>query len=383
MGSFTSLVVRVRFTLLSLTAVVAASGTVHAGPKTDRLLEQGDYGSGLASLALEDTTRPTPPNGTFPGSATRPLPTLVWYPAADRSKNDELGATPATSDDGFPLIVFGHGITSQAAAGSFVAAHLATHGYIVVGPDFPLSKLAAPGGPTARDIPGQAGDVVFLINAFQSPALQANFPVAAQIDFDRIGVLGYSLGGATMSLAGTYPAIDAVATLAPATCPLYQSSVETNLEKPSFILQGTTDAIVRLELNAEPLFDSSADPRYLVTIENGSHGGFLTQAPGIEAMFPTTPLDGVLCQSLLPVLGSDPIAQACGVCNPLPAGPQLASLRQQDLTRAGVLAFFEGYLRCSPSDAGYLKQHYDRENDELTTNYSGQPGNGKGHCAAP
>src|SRR5262245_58317149 len=174
MKSFASLVVHPRVTLLSLVALVSVSvsSTAHAGGKTDRLLEQGDYGSGLASLPLVDTTRPTPPNGTFPGASSRSLPTLVWYPAADRSANQATGALPATNPDGFPMIVFGHGITSSAAAGSFVAAHLATHGYIVVAPDFPLSKSGAPGGPTARDIPGQVGDVIFLINAFQSPALQ-------------------------------------------------------------------------------------------------------------------------------------------------------------------------------------------------------------------
>jgi alpha-beta hydrolase superfamily lysophospholipase len=354
----------------TLAVLLTASGSAHAfggSPLTDQLLRQGPYGSGLAALQLEDTTRPTPPNGTFPGSPTRPLPTTVWYPAADRNADQQAGAASARTLTGFPLVIFGHGITSEAAAGSFVAAHLATHGYVVAGPDFPLSKGTAPGGPTARDVVNQAGDVLFIISELQDPALQAGFPVASRINFDRTGVLGYSLGGATMALAGSDPSIDAVATLAPAICPLIQAGVPTNIDKPLFILQGTTDNIVHDFNNAVPFFQASGEPRFLATIENGSHTGFLTQAPAIESAFPTTPLDDVVCNGLLPLLGSDPIAQACKLCNPfpLPTGPQLSAARQHELTRAGVLAFFNAYLRCSPLALTYLKLAYERENSEI------------------
>jgi predicted dienelactone hydrolase len=355
--------------ILTATAVMLFASAASAGgaPLTDLLLQQGPYGSGLALLALEDTTRPTPPNGTFPGAPTRPLPTTVWYPAANRNADQATGAAPGLTLHGFPLIVFGHGITSQAAAGSFVAAHLATHGYVVIGPDFPLSKSGAPGGPTAADVGNQAGDVLFLISKFQDPALQAAFPVATRIDFDRVGVLGYSLGGSTMALAGPDPSIDAVATLAPAICPLTQVGVGTHIDKPLLILQGTTDNIVHAFNNALPFFGVSGVPRFLATIDNGSHAGFLSQAPAIEAAFPTTPLDDVICGGLLPVLGSDPIAQACQLCNPfpLPTGQQLAAARQHALTRAGVLAFFNAYLRCRPLSVAYLKLVYENENSEI------------------
>jgi dienelactone hydrolase len=355
--------------LLLLTSGVAhASGT----PFTDLLLRQGLYGSGTAVLPLEDTSRPTPPNGTFPGASTRQLPTTVWYPAADRNANQQAGAAPGLTLAGFPLIVFGHGISSAAAAGSFVAAHLATHGYVVIAPDFPLSKSTAPGGPTPADVGNQAGDVIFLISAFQTPALQTTFPVATRIDFEHIGVLGYSLGGATMALAAPHPDIDAVATLAPAICPLTQAGVPTNVDKPLFILQGTTDNVVHLANNAQPFYAASGTPRFLFAMDNGSHAGFLTQAPAIEAAFPTTPVDDVICAGLLPVLGNDPVAQACGLCNPfpLPSGLQLPAARHHALTRAGVLAFFNTYLRCRPLGLAYLKHVYANENDEIDATFS-------------
>jgi predicted dienelactone hydrolase len=357
--------------LTTIAILLAVTSTARAGggsPATDLLLQQGLYGSGLAVLELEDTTRPTPPNGTFTGSPTRKLPTTVWYPAASRKANQQVGAAPGLTLQGFPLIIFGHGITSQAAAGSFVAAHLASHGYVVAGPDFPLSKANAPGGPTAQDVGNQAGDVLFLIEELQDPDVQAALPVLSRVNFDRTGVLGYSLGGATMALAGPDPRVDAVATLAPAICPLNVVGVPTNIDKPLFILQGTTDNIVHDYNNAVPFFEVSGEPRFLATIDNGSHAGFLTQAPGIEAAFPTTPLDDVICGALLPVLGADPVAQACKLCNPfpLPTGQQLSAARQHNLTRAGALAFFNAYLRCSPLALAYLKLAYEHENTEIS-----------------
>ena len=381
--------IQLRALWLFVVVLVAPSGLAHAEwssptPLTDLLLKQGPYGSGKALIELEDTTR-TAPQTPIPiyeacGTDTRALPTAVWYPSANRADDQVEGASPGATKNGFPLIVFGHGIASEGAEGAFVAAHLATHGYVVIAPDFPLSKGSSPCGPTPADIAGQAGDVIFLITAFQEPQVQATFVAASLIDFDRIGVLGYSLGGATMALAGSHPAIDAVATLAPATCPLYEVGVPTTIEKPLLILQGTTDAICKPTLNAEPFFDASGDPRHLVEIENGSHAGFLTSAPAIEAAYPTTPIDGVICYALSPLLQSDPVAQSCQVCNPPPSARQLVSTRQHELTRAGVLAFFNAYLRCRPLSLAYLRHVYDVENSELTTTYSGSPGVGLGQC---
>jgi hypothetical protein len=42
----------------------------------------GPYGVGETSMVLLDGSRPTMPNGTFPGAPGRTLDTAVWYPAA-------------------------------------------------------------------------------------------------------------------------------------------------------------------------------------------------------------------------------------------------------------------------------------------------------------
>ena len=91
----------------------------------------------------------------------------------------------------------------------------------------------------------------------------------------------------------------------------------------------------------------------------------------------------VLCDPLSDVLGDDPIAQACQVCDLSPlTGLQLPSTRQHELTRAGVLAFFNAYLRCRPLALAYLKHVYDVENSELAAMYSGGFGDGLEQCLA-
>src|SRR5262249_47079336 len=119
----------------------------------------GRYAVGTTSMTLVDSSRPTMANGPSPGASDRPLATLVWYPADGAG-----GADAPVAHDGspFPLVVFSHGLGAPPNQSTQYTIHLASHGYVVVAPAFPLSKLGAPGGPTLADAPNQAGDVSFL-----------------------------------------------------------------------------------------------------------------------------------------------------------------------------------------------------------------------------
>src|SRR5262245_38820157 len=71
----------------------------------------GPYGVGETSVTLVDTSRPTMPNGTFPGAPDRTLPTAVWYPTAPDASGPD--AALATKGRPFPLvIIFGHALGS-------------------------------------------------------------------------------------------------------------------------------------------------------------------------------------------------------------------------------------------------------------------------------
>jgi alpha-beta hydrolase superfamily lysophospholipase len=365
-------------TVFCLSGVAAASET----PQTERRLQPGPFQVGQATLPLVDYQRPTPANGACPSQATRTLTTEVWYPVADASYTGKL-----------PLVIIAHGLTSNRTEGAYLATHLASHGYVVAAPDFPLSNGTTNNGsvcyPSAADVGGQVGDLFYLTAALTSPQLQAVAPFTALIDPARKALIGHSLGGTTVALAGSYASLygvnfDAVITLAPGACPLFlPGQPGSSLAMPSLVIQGTTDAVTHYDTNAVPLFDSSKDPKYLVAIENGSHLGFVGSAAYFEATYPTVPLDTLICSALAPLLAGDPGSQACGVCSPpyVTTGLQIPSARQQALTKATVLAFLEGYLSCVSPDQAYLMNQLDNENNDVTVTYVGTAAKGQAHCA--
>jgi len=347
-----------------------AVASPNSAPRTARLLERGPFGIGVATLPLVDPTRATPANGSFPGAAVRSLPTELWYPAADPALSDARNAPAASAAGGFPLVVFGHGLGSQRADIAFAARHLASHGYFVASIDFPLSKSSAPGGVSSADVPGQAGDMIFVSQALLSSQARAAWPFLTQIDASRLALMGYSLGGLTAALAGNYPSVDVVAMMAPAACTVFlPGGPGASVQKPQLIISGERDAVTPLAKNALPLYAAGAEPKYLVEIAEGSHAGFLERGPAIEAAFPSVPVDAIVC-SALPT--NIPTAAACDLCLPSSlVGLQLPSARQQELTKASLLAFFEAYLNSSRKEQVFLRSGLEHENPELTVTYEG------------
>src|SRR5205823_7649068 len=113
-----------------------------------------------------------------------------------------------------------HGFMDSRNGEAYLARHLASHGYLVAAPDFPLSNGAAPGRATVADVPNQPGDLSFIIDQ-----LLADATYGASADGDHIGPSGLSLGGLTTLLATFHPRfrdprILASLPIAPASCML-------------------------------------------------------------------------------------------------------------------------------------------------------------------
>lgn len=334
---------------------------------TTYLLEAGPFGSGVSTLEFVDSTRSTPANGDAPELAERTLPITVWYPASDPSSVGEAQATPAKAPFGghFPLIIAAHGLAGLSSNWTYMGEYLASHGYIVAALNFPASNAEAAGGPNALDVPNQVLDLQFLLES-----LQQEVPFAELIDMTRVGLLGHSLGGLTVSLSEKLPAVDAVAMLSPAFCPGQELVAESEpLAVPSLLVHGTTDAITVFDRNAEPLFALSGEPKYLVAIDNGSHLGFVDSAPAIEATLAPLAVDTAFC--LQGLFDNDPSAAACGTCENPPESAQLSAQRQLDLTRVTVRSFFDAHLRCNALGGIYLQHVAGHENQELAITFEG------------
>lgn len=341
-----------------------AAAEAESAPRTQRLVESGPYGSGRAVIQV-------------PSAAQRLVETTVWYPAKDDAAKDLGNAVPGKAKDGFPLIVYGHGLGSTSTDITHVATHLASHGYVVASILFPKSNAASQPGPTATDVPNQVTDVLSVAGYLTSP-YAAQHAFAKTIDATRIGLMGYSLGGLTAAYAAEQapainPNIKAIATFAPAACGGYAVTPTLSVKLPLLVINGDTDAITPAELNGDLLFSKAfAGPKYLVHLAQGSHAGFVFGAESTLQPFvsPYANMDGLICSKLT---GSVPAAEKelCQVCTGNTRISQLAVQRHQLLEKAAVLSFFDGYLRDERRDQQFLKNGLEAENPEVDVTYVG------------
>ncbi len=233
------------------------------GSQSEARLASGPYEFESADFRLVDGSRPSMGNGDFAGTDERVLEVTVW--------------SPVGRDDGAPLLVYGHGFTGNRREMIFLLEHLASHGYIVAGLDFPLTTGAAPGGPNVADLSSQPGDMRFVLDALLSgEGALARF--AEDIDPERIAFAGLSYGGLTTTLLAFHPReadprIKAAVSIAGPT-QMFSAAYFARGGPPFLMIAGTEDAMVPFELNAAPVPALVAGAG-LVTIAGGTHLGFV------------------------------------------------------------------------------------------------------------
>ncbi len=238
----------------------------------------GPYPVGNTSYFLEDESR-----ALGCGEGNRRLVVEVWYPATDDAtsydentlydffldqqeaamaafaehgdlpppENYPTGsyrdAPPRDEPTAMPLIVFSHGFTSSRFQNYSMANWLASHGYAVVSPDHTCNALVAPFPDgivsfSLLDVPftifERVADVRFLIDVFtQSPPA----PFEGRIDADRVGIIGHSFGGFTVSETIKHePRARAMVQLAAFGLP----GVPQDVTAPSLFLRGDQDKVM-------------------------------------------------------------------------------------------------------------------------------------------
>lgn len=359
---------------------------------TEVLLERGPYGVGYLETVLEDTSRPTMANRSFPGSSSRVLPASVWYPAEVSSDGEPLErrnvpfalrAAPA------PVVVYSHGFLGNRRGGTYIGRHLASHGYVVAAVDFPLSSFNAPGGATLGDLANQPGDVRFLLDALLEASEPAFGLFPGVLDRNRIGLTGLSLGGATTLLATFHPTlrdprVGAAVAFAPPAC-FFGRSFYATARVPVAIVHGDLDAIVPYEANALFAFSQAQPPKYLFTLKLGNHTAF---TDGADILFgQMTNADDLGCAALGSALANDPAAPSfverlggaaagivLGHCPlPCPHGsrnpPSMSPRRQLDLAKAIALAHFEAWLRGTMAARAWEETQATVENPDLDVSW--------------
>ena len=315
-------------------------------------LAPGSYAFDLAELVWVDESRTTKSNGDFRGTPNRTFDVALW--------------SPVDAPGPHPLVVYSHGFMSTRHGGTHVAEHLASHGYVVLSANYPLTHLGAPGGPKADDVVHQPADISFLIDRTLALAPQER-GFEGDIDHARIGVMGLSLGGLTSTLAAYHPRIRdpriraAISIAGPSV--FFADRFFDFADVPFLMIGGTHDAMIRFDQNAAPIPDKIARGG-LLSIEGASHAGFtyITSGPfrllgnpdEIGCRFLMANLDVEAGENPFSDLGGteDGIIDALDAALPceirfeeaMPAG------RQQWLATVAARAFFESHFALDEAD---------------------------------
>ena len=358
---------------------------VPTGALSQEFYRRGPHQVSHQSISWVDTSRPTMPNRDFKGRGTRELTGRIWFPA------DKEGAP-------FPLVVYGHGYMSQYKEGEYILEFLASHGYVAVSVDFPLSTGSSPGGAVLSDIVNQPGDLSFLIDQMLSRSKQADNLLYGRVDGDRIAALGLSLGGLTTELAAfdprrKDPRIRAAISMAGPSQFLTPEFFDDS-SIPFLYIGGTADAIVPYRQNAAAI-PKKYKNSVLVTLDSGSHVGFIDMAPMLFRWLDNPDQFG--CVALMhrlkaaqeetnggPLPGLGDLIGGTGVdakattapCQSSEFARAMRPARQHTLVTLAIYSFLES--RFSPSETTrqamheYLFNQLPRENKDLTVSL-GEP----------
>ena len=250
--------------------------------------EFGPYPIGVTTLALVDPARMN-----VAGTGPRPVLTEVYYPSTNAAivgvprdvvtvLNIPIVATPAYRDVAiapgpFPLVLFSHGNGGIRFQSFFFAAHLASHGYVVVTPDHHgntfTDTFADPNVAANRPL-----DLSFLIDQFLAFNGEAGNRFQGSILPEAIGASGHSFGGFTVfALAGPGgdPRIKAILPQAPAAA--FTDSFLQAITIPVLIMGGSIDETTEFEPNQQHPFDvipSGAPVVALAELANAGHFTF-------------------------------------------------------------------------------------------------------------
>ena len=270
--------------VVAVFAVLATVGTgvpvppAGASVSARRLSAEGRYALGVRSETFVDATRPTSANGSYPGAPTRTLVTTIWYPAAgDPATPDRFNAPPY--DGRFPLVVFAHGFTADGPTYGPLLRRIASAGFVVAAPTFPLSNGRAPGGPRIVDVVNQPADVSFVIDELLRLDADGTSPYAGRLRRNRIAAAGHSLGGVTtlglLNDCCLDPRIDAYIPMSGVAVPL-GGAFSWDQPAPILLVHGESDAVVPFAGSLH-VFDEARRPKYLLALTDGSHVPFNTE----------------------------------------------------------------------------------------------------------
>lgn len=224
----------------------------------------------LATLLLAPLTAAQPENpGPHQAGWTsvtldregRTLNSRVYYPATE-----EGSEAPVDADGGpYPIVAFGHGFFMQTANYVSLFAHLATHGFIVIAPQFPDVQH------------GQlADDLLFCLEHIREQNAVPESRFFGLVNTERAGLSGHSMGGGASLLAASRdPRIAVVAPLAAAETNPSAIAAVPQIQGVVYLISGSSDGITPPSSHQIPMYEAARPVRALPMLQGGNHTRFM------------------------------------------------------------------------------------------------------------
>ncbi len=183
------------------------------------------------------------------------------------------------------MFVWAHGYEATIPYFDPLLRFIATHGYVVVAPAFPLTRKGAPGGSVYNDYVNQPADVSFVITQ-----MLASYPT--HVDAALIAVGGHSLGAVTtMALVANRCCVDARVRAAieidGSTLDFPNGAVDER-GVPVLLIHGDADHTFSVN-DSRATYARSLPPKYLVVLHGAPHTPF--DIPRFETVVETTMVD--------------------------------------------------------------------------------------------
>ena len=273
---------------LALAGIAAASITACGGSDSSSassptsFVEAGPHAVGVSTLTLDrgpevEVWYPAPEGTT--GTDTYDVRDFV----PDAIRNILTGDAPATftsdasrdadvdTESGpYPVVLFSHGFSGMRLQSTFLTAHLASWGMIVISPDHWTRDLSSQlGGRPDVDTSDREAPVDDLFDALD--AVQADARFADALDVDRLAAVGHSAGGGTVLMAASDARIDGYVSMASGRFDANEADMP---DKPSFFMAGSIDAVVPPEERTRPAYEAAPSPSALWVIDQVGHNGF-------------------------------------------------------------------------------------------------------------
>jgi fermentation-respiration switch protein FrsA (DUF1100 family) len=242
------------------------------------VVEPNTFDVGMVTETRVDDSRPTKAHNTQPELPQRTLPVNVYYPVDPGPADGVVPDAPA-AEGPFPLLVFSHGVGAYGAAYQATLQVIASAGYVVVAPTYPLGSRDTPGGATISDIDQQTGDVSFLLDEYVEASGGSSGPFSGLIDPDRLGAFGHSMGAITSMGVGFQDCcvderLDAVAEWSGLFLPLDGDGTAEFADvangRPVLIVHGDDDGTVPYQTGRD-FYEKVGAPKYLVTLPGEGH----------------------------------------------------------------------------------------------------------------